>query len=409
MLAGVVRGPRHVFLLLALAVAASGAACSGAGADGGPSARAAATSSRPATSASPPASTRGNPSAGPSRTPEPGFTLVATGDLLIHGPVARAALAYGHGRRYDFTPMLARVRAQVAAADLALCHVETPLSRDNRNISGYPLFNTPHELADAIAWAGYDGCSTASNHSFDRGVTGVRDTLDALDRVHVAHAGTARDAREATRVELHRVAGAVVAHLSYTYGTNGIVVPAGSRWAVNEISVPGILADARRARAAGATFVVVSMHWGDEYVSAPTALQRAQARRLLASPDVDLLLGDHVHVQQPVAKVGDKYVVYGMGNLLSNQSPREGLLPQTQDGGVVSVHVVRRGERFVADGVTVTATLCEIPTYVVLPVGAALADPATPRPLRRALEASLARTRAVHAGTTGTRGVARVV
>src|SRR5206468_13016558 len=113
-------------------------------------------------------------------------------------------------------------------------------------------------------------------------------------------------------------------------------------------------------------FGVVSMHWGQEYSAPPTALQRSQARQLLASPDVDLLLGDHVHVQQPVARVGDKYVVYGMGNLLSNQSPRRGLLPQTQDGAVVSVHVVRRGHRFVADDVTVTARLCQIGTYVLL-------------------------------------------
>ena len=408
MLTGVVGGPRHAVVLLALALAASGVACSGPGAGAGRSAPAAATSPHAASPTGPPGGARGTPAAGPSPTPEPGFTLVATGDLLIHGPVARAALAYGHGRRYDFTPMLARVRAQIAAADLALCHVETPLSRDDRGISGYPRFNTPHELADAIAWAGFDGCSTASNHSFDRGVAGVRDTLDALDRVRVAHAGTARDAREATRVELHRVGGAVVAHLSYTYGTNGVDVPAGTRWAVNRLSVPAILADARRARAAGATFVVASLHWGEEYSSPPTAEQQAQARRLLASPDVDLLLGDHVHVQQPVAKLGDKYVVYGMGNLLSNQSPREGLRPQTQDGGVVSVHVVRRGTRFVADGVTVTATLCDIPTYVVLPVASTVADPSTRPSLRRALEASLTRTRAIHAGTRALQGVARV-
>jgi poly-gamma-glutamate synthesis protein (capsule biosynthesis protein) len=304
--------------------------------------------------------------------------------------------------------MLAKVRPIVAAADLALCHIETPLSPDDRDITGYPAFNTPHELADAVGWAGYDGCSTASNHSVDRGLAGVRDTLRALDAQHIAHAGTARSATEGRRVELHRVGGAVVAHLSYTYGTNGIPVPPRAPWSVDLISVPRILADARRARAAGATFVVVSLHWGEEYRIAPTPTQLEQAKALLASPDVDLLLGDHVHVQQPVERIGDKYVVFGMGNLLSNQSPAVGLAPQTQDGAIVSVHVARRSGRWVAERVTITATYCQIGPYTVWPVTQALADPSTPASLRPQLAASLARTKAIYASVKGHRRDATV-
>jgi len=336
------------------------------------------------------------------------FTLVATGDLLIHKPVANRALADGGGH-YDFRRMLARVRTLIADADLAICHIETPLSADDTNISGYPVFNTPHELAAAVTWAGYDGCSTASNHSVDRGVAGVKSTLGALDANHVAHAGTARSATEAGRIELHRVGGAVVAHLSYTYGTNGIPVPSGAPWSVNLISVPKILADAHRARAAGATFVVLSLHWGQEYQVAPTPQQLAQAKALLASPDVDLILGDHVHVQQPIARIGDKYVVFGMGNLLSNQSPAAGLKPQTEDGGIIRVHVVRTGDRWVADRVTVTATYCQIGPYTVWPVTKALADPSTPASLRPQLEASLARTKAIYASLSGHRHDATVI
>jgi poly-gamma-glutamate synthesis protein (capsule biosynthesis protein) len=265
------------------------------------------------------------------------------------------------------------------------------------------VFNTPHELADAVAWAGYDGCSTASNHSVDRGLAGVRDTLHALDAQHLAHAGTARSAGEARRIELHTVMGAVVAHLSYTYGTNGMPVPSGAPWSVNLISTGAILTDARRARAAGATFVVVSLHWGEEYRTAPTATQLSQARTLLASPDVDLILGDHVHVQQPVERIGGKFVVFGMGNLLSNQSPAAGLAPQTQDGGIVGVRVVRRDGRWVAAGVSITATYCEIGPYTVWPVTRALAQASTPGFLRAQLTASLARTKAIYASVNGHR------
>jgi poly-gamma-glutamate capsule biosynthesis protein CapA/YwtB (metallophosphatase superfamily) len=391
---------RAAAALGAMAVVLTVAGCSGGSASPRGTAPAAAVSSgAPAPSASGPQAS-GTPSPSGS-TATPGFTLVATGDLLIHGPVAKAALRYGHGKRYDFTPMLTKVRAQIAEADLAVCHIETPLSADDKNISGYPVFNTPHELADAVAWAGYDGCSTASNHSIDKGVTGVRSTLDALDADHVAHAGTARSKAEGARIETHTIGGDKVAHLSYTFGTNGEPVPRSAPWAVNLISVPRILADAHRARAAGAKFVVLSLHWGAEYQSTPTAEQMTQAKKLLASPDVDLILGDHVHVQQPVMRVRDKYVVFGMGNLLSNQSPRAGLRPQTQDGAVVSVHVVPKGSRLVADGVTITATYCEIGPYTVWPVSAALADPATPAALRSQLRASLARTKAIYASLKG--------
>lgn len=392
---------RAAGVLLALATT-SLAACTGPAAPVRPS-----TSPAAATVPTAPRPSPTPTAGGPGRQ---GFTIVATGDVLVHMPVARRALRDGGGRRYDFTRMLARVKPLVAAADLAICHVETPLSRDNRDISGYPLFNAPRELAAAYAWAGYDTCSTASNHSLDRGLRGIGATLGALDAAGLGHTGTARTAREAARIPLRRVAaGAVVAHLSYSYGFNGIPVPPGQPWAANALDVPRILADARRARAAGATFVVLSLHWGQEYRSAPTTQQRAQARRLLASPDVDLVLGDHVHVQQPVERIGGKYVAYGMGNLLSNQSAAAGLPPQTQDGSLVTVHVAARPSGgWAADRVTVTPTYCQIGPYTVWPVKRALADRATPAALRPALAASLARSTAVYRGHSGHRDDARL-
>jgi poly-gamma-glutamate synthesis protein (capsule biosynthesis protein) len=185
-------------------------------------------------------------------------------------------------------------------------------------------------------------------------------------------------------------------------------MPSGAPWSVNLISTGRILADARRARAAGATFVVVSLHWGEEYRIAPTATQLSQAKTLLASPDVDLILGDHVHVQQPVERIGDKFVVFGMGNLLSNQSPAAGLAPQTQDGGVVGVRVVLRDGRWVAAAVNITATYCEIGPYTVWPVTRALAQASTPGFLRVQLTASLARTKAIYASVNGHRHDASV-
>jgi poly-gamma-glutamate capsule biosynthesis protein CapA/YwtB (metallophosphatase superfamily) len=327
-----------------------------------------------------------------------GFTIAAAGDFLIHTPVAaRARARGGGGTHFDFSSMLTRVRPVLSSADLAICHLETPLSADNRSITGFPLFNSPHEVADAARQAGFDSCSTASNHSLDQQASGVGSTLSWLDRAGLSHAGTARTPQEARRIETHTVRGVRLAHLAYTYGTNGIPVPAGKPWMVNFIDPVKILADAARARREGAAFIVVSVHWGEENQSRPTAAQRSLAERLLASEDIDLLLGCHAHVPQPVDRIAGKYVVYGMGNLLSNQSPAAGLPAATQDGQIIVAHVARRNDRYTVDRVTIVPTFCDVGSYVVWPVARALAEGGLPASLRSALGASLRRSRNVQA------------
>ena len=115
-------------------------------------------------------------------------------------------LGAASGQAFDFRSMFRRVRDTLAGTDLALCHLETPVTADG-DLSSYPVFAAPVEITDAIADAGYDSCSTASNHSLDGGATGIEATLDALDRNGLAHAGTARTRREARRITLLDVEG----------------------------------------------------------------------------------------------------------------------------------------------------------------------------------------------------------
>ena len=354
---------------------------------------------------SPKAATSKPASASPSGPPS--FTIDATGDLLIHTKVYERAQVYGKasGSAYDFRPMFARVKPLISAASLAVCHVETPMSADDTNVAGYPTFNTPHELAPAIKYAGWDSCSTASNHSYDEGTSGVNATLGALDAAGIAHTGTARGAAEGAHFEMHHIAGATVAMLSYTYGLNGVNLPADKPWLVNITDVSRILAAAHAARAAGANFVVVSMHWGTEYQVAPTATQQQQAAQLLASPDIDLILGDHVHVVQPIAKVstpqGPKYVIYGLGNFVSNQSPAADLAPDTQDGIIVKATVSLENGRWTVTKLTYTPTYVEIGPYIVHPIPQDLADPKISATLRTQLLASYHRTVSQVSSLTG--------
>jgi poly-gamma-glutamate capsule biosynthesis protein CapA/YwtB (metallophosphatase superfamily) len=324
------------------------------------------------------------------------FTIAATGDILIHSAVWERAAAYAEGsaHAFDFRPMFAKVAPLLRSADLAVCHIETPVSADDTALSSFPVFSVPHEIVDAIRWAGYDTCSTSSNHSLDQGPDGIAATLDALDRAGLEHAGTARTRAESRRTTILDVNGVRVAHLSYSYGFNGFQPPADQPWVANLIDPEAIVTDARRARVRGAEFVIVSLHWGSQYVVPPTAEQLAVGRQVLEAKAVDLILGHHAHVVQPIDRIRGEYVAYGLGNLLSNMTTScTGCTAGVQDGVVAHFTVVERDRRFVVERVSYTPTWVEQgSTWRILPVARALDARGTPESLRSLLEASWTRT-----------------
>lgn len=255
------------------------------------------------------------------------FTLVATGDVLLHQPVISSGRTTDG---YDFTPLLDPMTPWVAGADLALCHLEVPVAPDGVAPTGFPMFGAPPQIVDALAANGWDGCSTASNHSIDRGPAGVIATLDALDAAGLGHVGTARSAEEADApqvYELDREGQTIrVAHIAATYGLNGLSLPADSPWMTTLIDTDAMIAQATAARDAGADLVVASVHCCVEYVTDPTDRQVEIATALGDSGVVDLLIGHHAHVPQPIERVpggphGDgMWVAHGLGNYVSNQA-----------------------------------------------------------------------------------------
>ena len=261
------------------------------------------------------------------------FTIVSGGDILLHMSVNQAARA---GSGYDYTQLLAGIRPWIEGADLALCALEVPIVPPGEKPSNYPAFGSPPQIADSLKALGWDGCALATNHSMDRGFPGVVSTVDNFDRVGLGRHGTARTGEESTRIQYYKVrAGGrdvVVAHLSATTLTNGIPLPKGAEWSWNVVgslgrrSVGDLVEDARRARRQGADIVVVSMHWGTEYVSQPTAEQTAVGDQLAKSGQIDLVFGNHSHVPEPVAKLAGgpggrgMWVVWSMGNTISGQT-----------------------------------------------------------------------------------------
>jgi hypothetical protein len=275
------------------------------------------------------------PSSPTSAAPPPprSFTLTAGGDILIHPALTDQAVADGGAAGRDFLPLFSGIK-DTLKADLSLCHLEVPLGKKEGPFFGYPSFLAPPEVAKGLVDVGYDSCSTASNHTLDRGVSAIQTTLDAL----ILDAG-----------------GVKVAQLSFTYGFNGIPLP--QPWRANQINPQKILADARKAREAGAEVVVLSVQWGNEYQHAATEEQKALARQLLADPALDLIIGTHVHVVQPFEKIGKKWVAYGLGNEVARHAEPRGV---TEEGVIARFKFEQGPEGWNVVEASYTPTLVEL-------------------------------------------------
>jgi poly-gamma-glutamate capsule biosynthesis protein CapA/YwtB (metallophosphatase superfamily) len=294
--------------------------------------------------------------------PQGSFSVVATGDVLIHPALTEQAEADGGGK-IDYRPLLAGIKPLISGADLGICHLETPLAPEGGPYSGYPSFSAPPEIADAIKDTGYDTCSTSSNHTIDQGADGVKRTLDKLDAAGIEHTGSARSAAEAAKPLILDVHGVKVAQVSYAFGFNGIKVPAGKPWLANQIDVDDVLAAARQAKRAGAQVVIASLHWGIEYQHDPTAEQRSQAKKLLASADIDLIVGHHAHVVQPFEQIGGKWVAYGLGNSVARHSEPRG---DTEEGAAARFRFVRDGDHWKVDKAEYIPTLIKLDSPIRL-------------------------------------------
>ena len=301
------------------------------------------------------------------------LTLSFSGDLLIHSPLWNQALAHGGGTSYDFTPMLEPIRPYVERADLAFCHIETPLGEGEPQTE--PLFRAPAELADSVAATGWDACDTASNHTLDQHLDGIEETIAILDAAGVAHTGSFATEAASEEPLLLEAQGARIGFVAYTDYTNDI--PPEEEWSINYAEDPSevdeIVADAKAAWKAGAEAVIVQMAWGPENGTEPDADQEQMAEDLTASKYVTAVVGNGPHVVQPIERVNDKFVVFSEGNLISNQDANC-CPPGAQDGLIAELTLVIDGSGAHVDAVRYVPVWVDHSDYSVLPVGDALRE-----------------------------------
>ncbi|MFD4583901.1 CapA family protein [Streptomyces sp. NPDC058423] len=264
------------------------------------------------------------------------FTVAAAGDVLIHPELveqaAKDAKKTGEGEAgLDFGPLLAGVKPVVSKADLAICHMETPVGKPKGPFEGYPEFLVPPQILTALKGAGYDTCSTASNHTYDHGLKAVRRTLNAMDKVGLGHTGSARTPEESQRINIREVKGVKVAHLSYSWESFLNPTPEKESWAFNRIGTDQIKKAESRARKQGAEVVILSVHWGLEHYNEPSVPQLELAERITQETGIDLVIGHHSHVVQPIQKLNGTWIAYSLGNQVARHSSPTGL---TEEGAI---------------------------------------------------------------------------
>ncbi len=253
---------------------------------------------------------------------ESSVSLVMVGDALIHQGVYYDASINGG---YDFNYLFTEMKSVFDKYDLKYYNQETILGGTPLGLSGYPMFNSPQEVGDAFMNLGFNLVSLATNHSLDKGETGLRNSLAYWGKQeNVIAAGSYESEENRNTPRIMEKNGITYTLLSYSTLTNGLTIPYGKDYLFNLYSDSKVKADVERLKGK-VDVIMVAMHWGEEYTHVPTYEEKRIAQ-YLASLGVNIVIGTHPHVIQPIDFIGDTMVVYSLGNFVSGQVGIERLI-----------------------------------------------------------------------------------
>lgn len=322
------------------------------------------------------------PTEPPVPTVEATVTIGSAGDVLIHIPVYQNAKK--SDGTYDFSHLFTYSESEIEACDYFVANFETTLGGTNgRNYSGFPRFNSPDAIVDALKGAGVDCLLTANNHSYDTNGPGVKRTLDIIDKAKLDHTGT-RKSEDEKQYLVKNISGIKFGMVCYTYETptsqgrkalNGLVVDTATAPLINsfkphspEAFYEELKANLKKMKKAGADVTVVYIHWGEEYQLTQNAKQKEIAQAL-CDMGVDVIIGGHPHVVQPMdllTSTNGKHktvCVYSLGNFVSNQ--RRNLMGlktgHTEDGLIFEMTFSKY-----SDGTVTFDSVDAVPTWVHL-------------------------------------------
>ena len=280
------------------------------------------------------------------------LTLAAAGDNLFHETIINNSLENGV---YNFAPIYSPVKDIIENADLAFINQETVMAGAAFGYSGYPAFNTPQSLAETLAQAGFDIINQANNHAMDMGRTGLHATLDLWDTIEgITVIGARKEGESARIITKNNI---TLGLLSYTYGLNGIALPRDNPNLVSLINRNTIAREIEALRPL-CDFLVVSMHWGEEYMLIEPSEAQVSLAQFLAQLNVDLIIGHHPHVLQrfeklPRADGKETFCFYSLGNFVSNQREKERIL-----GAIMAVTFTKEDEQLYISNSALIPVVC---------------------------------------------------
>ncbi len=298
------------------------------------------------------------------KEPEPADTTVTismVGDILLHEKVSESGeMADGS---YNYDHLFANVKEEIEDADIALVNQEVILGGRDMGITGYPSFNGAFEVGDSLVSAGFDIILHATNHTIDRGSAAVRNCIDFWETNYpeITYLGINSTAEAQSEIYVREEKGMKIAFLNYTYGTNGIPLPSDMPYAVNLLKAETLKRDIAKAEEI-ADFTVVLPHWGTEYVLEPDSNQEYWTD-LMFECGVDLVIGTHPHVIEPVEVIEDEdhsmLVYYSIGNFINSTAQSGKGVANRMVGGIANVTLDKNesGEVYIKDyGVTPVVT-----------------------------------------------------
>ncbi|MDD6800087.1 MAG: CapA family protein [Firmicutes bacterium] len=288
------------------------------------------------------------------------ISFLGAGDNIVYYGNVRDAQskAVSGGRKYNFLPTYYDIADLISQADISFINQETLMS--GGEFSYYPRFNGPQDMGYDLVELGFDIVNIANNHMLDHSASGLSKTIDFWKTLDVMLIGGYYNSDDFSNIRVYEKSGIKIAFLSYTYGTNGLTKPASSPLYIPYINEEDITVQTKKAKEL-ADLVFVSVHWGEENSFKPSSEQIKYAN-LMADLGVDVIIGHHPHVIQPVewltGKDGNKTLcIYSLGNLMAEMARDYNMV-----GGIISFDIVRTDdEKPVIENVLFTPTMFHFP------------------------------------------------
>jgi poly-gamma-glutamate synthesis protein (capsule biosynthesis protein) len=298
------------------------------------------------------------------------ITIVMVGDILLHTPVEEAAKRDDGSYNFDF--IFENLKKDISSADIAIVNQEVIIGGQELGVSGYPSFNAPYQIGDALVYAGFDVVCHGTNHALDKGKSGLLNCCKYWREQHpeITVVGINETEDAYNNIDIVEEKGIRIAILNYTYGTNGIPQPKGMPHAVDMLDKDKVERDLKFAEE-NADFTIVCPHWGTEYNLGVDKSQKYWTE-IFRKNGADLVLGTHSHVIEPIEMLedvgigitnnhgdGDMLVYYSLGNFVNWTSGKGKGVANRMVGGMADVTIGRnaRGEVVIKSyGVTPVVT-----------------------------------------------------